>query len=145
MLHAVVIQVINQVTKCKADFLPLLHANIEAALCESSKASIVSVDEKLAELQKQLLKLANAKKDYAPIAEEIDRLQAEKQQILLDNAGRADTKQRVQDMMEYLQKQSTQATQYDEQLVRRLIEKVTVFDEKFVVEFKAGVEVEIRM
>lgn len=145
MLHAVVIQAVNQVTKCKDDFLPLLQANIEAALCESSKASIVSVDEKLAELQKQLLKLANAKKDYTPIANEIDRLQAEKQEILLDNAGREDTKQRVLEMMEYLQKQSTQATQYDEQLVRRLIEKVTVFDEKFVVEFNAGVEVEIGM
>lgn len=42
--------------------------------------------------------------------------------------------------MEYLQKQPTEVIEYDEQLVRRLIEKITVFNEKFVVEFKAGVE-----
>lgn len=49
----------------------------------------------------------------------------------------------MQKMMEYLREQSAEVTEYDEQLVRRLIEKITVFDEKFVVEFKAGVEIEI--
>ncbi|HEL2550910.1 TPA: integrase [Streptococcus suis] len=33
--------------------------------------------------------------------------------------------------------------EYDEQLVRRLIEKVTVFHDKFAVEFKSGVEIDV--
>lgn len=33
----------------------------------------------------------------------------------------------------------------DEQLVRRLIEKVTVFDDKLTVEFKSGVEIDIEI
>ena len=33
--------------------------------------------------------------------------------------------------------------EYDEQLVRRLIEKVTVFDDKLTVEFKSGVEIDV--
>lgn len=33
--------------------------------------------------------------------------------------------------------------EYDEQLIRRLIEKVTVFEEKFTVEFKPGAETDI--
>ena len=32
--------------------------------------------------------------------------------------------------------------EYDEQLVRRLIEKVTVLDKKLTVEFKSGVELD---
>ena len=52
--------------------------------------------------------------------------------------------QRVQEMMEYLQEQSAEVTEYDEQLVRRLVKKITVFDEKFVVEFKAGISLNIR-
>ena len=34
-------------------------------------------------------------------------------------------------------------TEYDEQLVRRLIEKVTVYNERFEVEFKSGVTVDV--
>ena len=33
--------------------------------------------------------------------------------------------------------------EYDEQLVRRLIGKVTVYDERFEVEFKSGVKVDV--
>ena len=47
------------------------------------------------------------------------------------------------DMSTFLKKQSTALTKYDEQLVRRLIEKVTVFEDKFTVEFKSGVTVDV--
>ena len=33
--------------------------------------------------------------------------------------------------------------EYDEQLVRRLIEKVTVHNDKLTIEFKSGVEIDI--
>mgnify|MGYP005783736137 FL=1 len=41
-------------------------------------------------------------------------------------------------MREFLEQQSTEVTEYDKMLVRRLIEKVTVYDERFEVEFKSG-------
>ncbi|MDD2267920.1 MAG: integrase [Eubacteriales bacterium] len=46
-------------------------------------------------------------------------------------------------MSEFLKKQSTALTEYDEQLVRRLIEKVIIYEDKFTVEFKSGVTVDI--
>lgn len=46
-------------------------------------------------------------------------------------------------MSAFLKKQSTFLTEYDEQLVRRLIEKVTVYEDKFTVEFKSGVTVAV--
>ena len=39
--------------------------------------------------------------------------------------------------------QPTTFTGYDEQLVHRLIEKVTVYEDKFTVEFKSGVTVDV--
>ncbi len=39
--------------------------------------------------------------------------------------------------------QPTALTEYDEPLVRRLIEKVTVYEDKFTVEFKSGVTVDV--
>jgi len=43
----------------------------------------------------------------------------------------------------FLREQPTSITEYDEQLVRRLIEKVTVYEDKFTVEFKSGLSVDI--
>lgn len=43
----------------------------------------------------------------------------------------------------FLREQPTTLTEYDEALVRRLIEKVTVHDDKLTVEFKSGVAVEL--
>lgn len=42
----------------------------------------------------------------------------------------------------FLRKQPTALTEYDEPPVRRLIEKVTVYEDKFTVEFKSGVTVD---
>ncbi|HBG7968844.1 TPA: integrase [Clostridioides difficile] len=48
-------------------------------------------------------------------------------------------------MTDFLNEQSCELEEYDEQLVRRLIEKVTVFDDKLTVEFKSGVEIDIEI
>lgn len=34
-------------------------------------------------------------------------------------------------------------TEYSDDLVRRLIEKITVFDEMLVIEFKSGLEIQV--
>lgn len=48
-------------------------------------------------------------------------------------------------MTDFLNEQSYELEEYDEQLVRRLIEKVTVFEEKVNIEFKSGVEVDVEI
>ncbi|WP_243450454.1 hypothetical protein [Desulfosporosinus sp. Sb-LF] len=67
-------------------------------------------------LQTELLKLASSKADYEDVADEIYRLR----------------------------EHPTAITEYDEHLVRRLIEKVTVYKSKFAVEFKSGVTVNVK-
>ncbi len=52
-------------------------------------------------------------------------------------------KKRIAEMREFLNSQTTEVSEYDEQLVRRLIEKVTVYDERFEVEFKSGMTVDV--
>ena len=36
-------------------------------------------------------------------------------------------------------------TEYDDSLVRRLIERITVYDDHFTVEFKSGIEVDVEL
>lgn len=106
---------------------------------------IQAVEEKLAELQKELLELANARKDYESVAVEIDRLRDEKQAILVEYAACEGARQQVQEMMDYLNELPCEVTEYEEHLVRRLVWKITVYDESIVVAFKSGVEIDVEM
>ena len=63
--------------------------------------------------------------------------------MLLENSNRDELKKRIADMSTFLKKQSTALTEYDEQLVWRLIEKVTICEDKFTVEFKSGMTVDV--
>lgn len=144
-LQEVVVRAVNEMMSEQDTFLPLLKANIESAIGVNSEEAIAAIDEKLVELQQELLTLANAKKDYGTIADEIYRLRDEKQNLIVEDADREGIRQRVQEMMKFLKEQPSEVMEYNEQLVRRLIEKITVFDDKFVVEFKAGVEVAIEV
>lgn len=101
------------------------------------------IDSRLQELQAELLKLASSKSDYEKVGDEIYRLREEKQKLQLESAGRDEVKKRISDMNTFLQEQPTAITEYDEQLIRRLIEKVTIYEDKFTVEFKYGVSIEI--
>ena len=62
----------------------------------------------------------------------------------VENAGRDDLRKRIAEISIFLRKQPTVIKEYDEKLVRQLIEKVTVYEDKFAVEFKSGVTVDVK-
>lgn len=96
------------------------------------------------ELQKELLKVANAKGNYDSIVDEIYSLREAKQNAQVAGAEREGMKKRISEMQQFLAEQQQDITEYDEQLVRRLIEKITVYDERVTVEFKSGTSVDVR-
>lgn len=142
-LQTAVIKAINQLLANKEPFLQVLQKNITTALNEENENAIADIDGKLEELQQQLLQQAKSKNDYNEVADEIYRLRELKQNVLIENAEREGRRQRIDEMTEFLNEQSYELEEYDEQLVRRLIEKVTIFDDKFTVEFKSGVEIDV--
>ena len=81
--------------------------------------------------------------DYDKVGDEIFRLRDQKQKLQVENANRDELKNRIADMSTFLKKQPTALTEYGEQLVRRLIEKVRVYEDKFTVEFKSGVTADV--
>lgn len=74
---------------------------------------------------------------------EIRRLRDEKQAIQAEDASRQDRKKRIDELIAFLEGLPCELTEYDEQFVKTLIEKITVFDNHFIVEFKSGIEIEI--
>lgn len=95
------------------------------------------------ELQQQLLIQAKSKNDYEDVADEIYRLRELKQNALVEKAEREGKRQRLAEMTDFLNEQSCELEEYDEQLVRRLIEKVTVHDDRIEVEFKSSIVIDI--
>lgn len=53
-------------------------------------------------------------------------------------------KQRLDELKAFLAEQTTEVTEYDEGLVRQLIEKITVYDDHVSFEFKSGLETEVQ-
>lgn len=89
------------------------------------------------------MKLANAKQNYDVLADEIDELRAEKEELLLQEANKYGIRQRMADTVDYLKNELEEVTEYSEALVRRMLEKITVYDDHFAVEFKSGIEITI--
>lgn len=89
------------------------------------------------------MKLANAKQNYDALADEIGELRAKKEELLLQEANKDELRQRMADMVDYLKTEPEEVAEYSETLVRRMIEKITVYDDHFVVEFKFEIEITI--
>ncbi|KAF5047863.1 hypothetical protein DSECCO2_455980 [anaerobic digester metagenome] len=121
----------------------MLQKNIATVFNGENDNATDDIDSKLEELQQQLLIQAKSKNDYEDVADEIYRLRELKQNALVENAEREGKRQRIAEMTDFLNKQSAELEEYDEQLVRRLIEKVTIYEDKLTVEFKSGVEIDV--
>ena len=144
-LHAAVVAAFNQLLEQKDEFLPGMKLAMERAMQASNTPRVAEIDERMKDLQKELLKKANAKQGYESLTEEIDALREEKEALLVEDANRAGLKQRLDELEAFLEEHQEPVTDYDEGQVRKLIEKITVYDDHLAFEFKSGLETEIQM
>lgn len=86
----------------------------------------------------------NKNAEYDVIAKEIDALREKKAAVVTKDAEQEMLRKRINEMRHFLQTQTSRITEYDEQLVRRLIEKITVYDDKLIFEFKSGMTIELK-
>ena len=68
-----------------------------------------------------------------------------RQESLSRNALRQDKRDRIDEMTDFLNTQTGDISEFDDKLARKLIEKVIVYDERIVVEFKSGMEIEVKL
>lgn len=142
LLKDAAVRAINDLLGQKNDFLEVLSNNIETVINEKYTSAIAEIEKKLEDLRNQLLIWANSKEDYNDNADEVYRLREEKHYALAEDAEKKAAGQRLMDMTAFLKEQPTLIDECDEQLIRRLIGKSMVHEDKFTVEFKSGVEVE---
>lgn len=144
-LQAAVITAFNQMIEQQDDFLPGMKLVMERALRQKNTLRVAEIDAKLDKLQKELLSKANAKQGYDDLAEMINNLRKDKQALLLDDANRSAMKQRLDELEAFMNENQELLTDYDEALVRKLIERITVFDDHLIFEFRCGLQTEVQM
>ena len=143
ILEQVVVDAINQVLCQKNDFLKTLQSNMKTTITDRDSLSPEVIDTRLRDLQKELLKKANQSADYDAIADEILRLRDMRKQSEVDSVLRDDQMKRIKDLQDFIKKQTTDITKFDEALVSRHIAKIIVFEDHFTVDFKSGITIDI--
>ena len=93
-------------------------------------------------VQEELLKVANAKKDYTDLANKVEELRNEKEKILLSIAEEKNIQSRLMELEEFLDNQELEIESYDEELVRKLVDKIVVYDEMLKVIFKSEIDID---
>ena len=86
-LERVVVAALNELLGDREGYQRQLQQNVATVIRASATASTDAIDEKLLELQQELLKKANSKEAYDEIADEIFRLWELKQQTNKSSAS----------------------------------------------------------
>ena len=142
-LQAAVVTAVNDAWSNRDAIIPKLRENIRTVLEEDSDARLEEIDEAIRQKQAELLDAGRDQDRIDKIGEAIIQLRENRQQVMTTAAMRKDVKDRIDDPSTFLDGQTEAITKYSDALVRRLIERITVFDEKLVVEFKSGLEIQV--
>ena len=142
-LQQAVVDAMNTVLECSKDVKDILEENILEVIGQDNSDKIEAINKEIDEKQKELLELVHGKKDYSKCADEMEELRQKKQLELVKHANTEGIRQRINELAVYVDSQETQISEYDDKLVRKYIEQIQVYDDRFVVCFKAKVEINI--
>lgn len=143
LLEEITLSAIRQLFCQKDDYLKLLQANISTTVLQGDHLSPEVIDQRLNQLQKELLSKVNQKEDYDALAEEILRLRDQRRQAEVQSVVKEEQMKQIQKLQDFIKSHPVSIETFDETLVRRLIERITVFNDHFSVCFSAGIALNI--
>lgn len=142
-LQAAVVTAVNDAWAHRETVLPTLKANIRAVVDGGFEDRLTELDKAIKEKQTELLEAGRDEEKISVLGDEIIRLREERQQAMTEAALKHDLKKRFDELARFLDEQTEAVTEYSDTLVRRLISKITIFDEKITVEFKSGLTIDV--
>ncbi|WP_443660946.1 recombinase family protein [Clostridium algidicarnis] len=142
-LYDAVMTAINRLLAGGNNMIKTLEENIHAVIGDTTEYQISEINTLLEEKQKELIKLANKGQDYEHLANKIDELRDKRQTLLVKDASLSGENERINELIEFIRKNKFRTLEYDDRLVRKLIQNVTVYEDHFVISFKSGIEMQI--
>lgn len=101
------------------------------------------IAERLLVLQQELLNRANNREAYDDVAEEIFHLRELQQQTDSDETTKAIQMERIKELQDFIGQQGSELTEFDEKLVKRWLQHITVWDDHYTVELKSGLSIDV--
>ena len=148
VLHRAVLHAINQVLENKGDFVQTFRKNVVTALTHDTEDSEYAEEKKnlqkaMAELIQQQAKQNGDKTAFEECCQAITA-QIEALEIMqIKAASRGEKSREMEDIGRFLDKTNCVLTEYDDKLVRQLIQNINVVNaRKIEVVFKSGIIVE---
>ena len=96
---------INQLISESSELKEIIKENIEQVITWNVSSRIEEIDKEMLKVQEELLKVANAKKDYTDLADKVEELRNEKEKILLNIAEEKNEQNRLKELEEFLDNQ----------------------------------------
>ncbi len=158
VLNEAVMAAINSVVENRGDFVGAFRENVIQVIGSYSTRNVpTEYDEQITKLQSDMLALIeeNAQKgsvtenfdgQYQKIAEQIKELKQKKLDIIKEQKQAANFQQRINDMDTCLKKVSCEVREFDNDLVRRLLQSIKVISEDTLeIQFKSGIVMKQRV
>ena len=154
-LHKAIIHAINNYYSCRNDIVRILKANIGTILECQGQEEIISIENRLKEIDKARNDLVNLIAsdgcDEDKLDNEFSRLYQEEQQLSerleilkSQNKTSAETQAKLNKIMDMIEHEKFELETFDNVLIRKLIECVKVLSKtEILVIFKGGYEVKI--
>jgi superfamily I DNA/RNA helicase len=144
-LQRAIVNAVNDILNRKDAVIAVLEKNVSDTLNNGASSRIADIDQELDKLQHELLAENVDKAAVQEIGNTILALREEKQTLMEKIARNRKAQDRVTEMVKYLNEQDRIINEYSEALVRRLIERISVYDDRVVVKFKSGLETAVWM
>lgn len=151
-LHEAIMTAIDSVVEDQGEFVQAFRENVIRIIGSySADTEPTEYDGQIEELQGQMMKLIedSAKtecadevfdKEYRVIADEIKELKKKKAKVIRERQLAESYDQRMQDMESYMRKAKYLKKEFDDDLVRRLLQTVRVVNEsKIEIQFQSGI------
>ena len=138
-----VVQAINTLLGDKFTYQAQLQQNITKVIRSAQQNTADGIDERLQELQKELLKKANNKEVYDEIADEIFKLREQREKCTVNTAARDAQIALINELQDFIKQPPSHLEAFDEALVKRWLEQITIWEDHFTVELKSGLNIDI--
>ncbi len=140
-LQKAVVRAVNEVFLDQDAYLPQLRENIRKVLGDDNRDRVAELDAMIAGLEQEAISRTRAGKECDDLGRRILELKEEVYRLQLEDAEKEGRRRKVEELEEFLK--GGEVDRYDDALVRRLIDRITVRDGCFLIGFKSGIEVEV--
>ena len=133
---------INDVHGRKSEVIKQMEIILEQTVSIDYDERLADIDARMEELQLKLVDLNTTRLESEDLSRDVNALREEKERIMVAIAEDKGRQLKKEEMIRFLQEQTAGLDEFDDVLVRKLVEQVVAHgDGTFTVEFKSGAKV----